>query len=117
MDRGRLARNVSEFGRMYLGNRMGQAGLALLFIFIGMAALAPYLTPYHPMYTMQLANFRAKPQWLGPLLPPNLYLITDPGLPSVAALGEWSLELTGGSSASWTGSGGGRGEPPGRPPA
>jgi len=104
MDRGRLAGSVSEFGRMYLGNRMGQAGLALLIFFIGMAALAPYLTPYDPMYTMQLANFRAKPQWLDPTLPPNLYLITDPGLSSAASLGEWSLEATGGSSASWTGS-------------
>jgi len=104
MDREKIAESVSEFGRMYLRNRMGQAGLALLIIFIGMAASAPYLTPYDPMYTMQLANFRAKPQWLDPALPPNLYLITDPGLSSAASLGEWSLEATVGSSASWTGS-------------
>jgi len=104
MDRKQLAKSVAEFSRMYLRNRMGQAGLALLFIFIGMAALAPYLTPYDPMYTMQLANFRAKPQWLDPSLPPNLYLITDPALSSEAAMGEWSAEATGGAAVLWTGS-------------
>lgn len=104
MDRIQLAKSVAEFSRMYLRNRMGQAGLALLLIFIGMAALAPYLTPYDPMYTMQLANFRAKPQWLDPSLPPNLYLISDPALSSEAAMGEWSAETSGSTAVSWTGS-------------
>jgi len=104
MERARIWRGALEFGRMYLRNRMGQAGLALLILFIGMAVLAPYATPYDPMYTMQLANFRAKPQWLDQTLPPNLYLVADPGLDSAAAMGEWSVDSTGGSTVSWTGS-------------
>jgi ABC-type dipeptide/oligopeptide/nickel transport system permease subunit len=106
MSREQLTKSVTEFGRMYLRNRMGQAGLLLLLIFIGMATLAPYLTPYDPMYTMQLANFRAKPQWLDPTLPPNLYLVQSPSLATADALNEWSIEASGGSTISWTGSNG-----------
>jgi ABC-type dipeptide/oligopeptide/nickel transport system permease subunit len=103
LDGKQLRKSVVEFGGMYLRNRMGQAGLVLLLIFIGMAALAPYLTPYDPMYTMQLANFRAKPQWLDPTLPPNLYLVQSPALTTAEALAEWRTETSGGSTVSWTG--------------
>jgi len=104
MDREQLAKSVAEFSRMYMRNRMGQAGLALLLIFIGMAALAPYLTPYDPIYTMRLANFRAKPQWLDSTLPPNLYLVQNPAFATAEALAEWRTEVSGGSTVSWTGS-------------
>ena len=104
LDGKQLRKSVTEFGGMYLRNRMGQAGLLLLLVFIGMAALAPYLTPYDPMYTMQLANFRAKPQWLDPTLPPNLYLVQNPAFSTAEALAEWRTEASGGSTVSWTSS-------------
>ncbi len=103
MKRDKLTKGLTEFGRLYLSNRMGQAGLVLLLLFIGMAVLAPYITPYDPIYTMQLANFRAKPQWLDPTLPPNLYPVDDPGFGTASSLSEWTTTAEG-AAISWTNS-------------
>jgi ABC-type dipeptide/oligopeptide/nickel transport system permease subunit len=91
MKKGKLTKSLTEFGGMYLKNRMGQAGLILLLIFIVIAALAPHLTPYDPIYTMQLANFRAKPKWLDPTLPPNFYPVSNPEFDSSSALNDWKI--------------------------
>lgn len=87
---------------MYSRSRLGIAGLILLSSFIGMALLAPYITPYDPVYSMQLASFRAKPQWLDPSLPPNLYIIKDPSFSSANSLDEWVLEASTPSKISWS---------------
>ena len=84
-----------EFAVRYSKSRLGIVGLGLLLFFIAMATLAPILTPYDPQYTMQLANFRAKPEWLDAALPRNTYYIKDPGFTTSNALEEWNIVTTG----------------------
>ena len=100
---GRLRKSVVEFSRLYLGNRMGLVGLLLLLFFVGMALSAPYVTPYDPQYSMQLANFRAKPFWLDKKLPPNIYFVKDPGFDTPESLTNWEVTSTGSASIGWTG--------------
>ncbi len=82
---------------------MGIAGLAILLIFAGIASAAPYLTPYDPQLTMQLASFRAKPEWLDPSLPRNMYPISDPTFASSNSLQEWTRVAPNPSLVSWSG--------------
>lgn len=87
---------------MYSRSRMGMAGLIILLIFALMAISAPFLTPYDPQYTMQLASFRAKPEWLDPTLPRNIFIISDPGFASSGSLSDWTIEVDGPSTVSWS---------------
>lgn len=99
-----LLKNFSDFARMYSKSRMGIAGLAILIFFAGMAVLAPYLTPYDPVYTQQLASFRAKPEWLDPSLPRNIYPISDPTFKSQSSLQEWTIVAPGSTLITWSSS-------------
>ena len=100
--RRRLLTGFLDFAKTYSKSRLGIAGLALLLFFSGMAVAAPLLTPYDPMYSMQLASFRAKPSWLDPSLPSNTYLMKDPGFSSASSLNEWTINAPGTSSVSWS---------------
>ena len=93
--RNQLLKKTLEFATLYSKSRLGIAGLFLLLFFIGMAALAPFLTPYDPQLTMQLANFRAKPEWLDSNLPRNTYYVNDPAFNSIASLNEWKTTTSG----------------------
>jgi len=81
---------------------MGMAGVIILLFFACIAILSPFLTPYDPQYTMQLASFRAKPYWLDPTLPPNIYPIADPGFTSANSINEWTISREGSSQVSWS---------------
>jgi peptide/nickel transport system permease protein len=99
-----LWKNFSDFARMYRKSKMGIAGLAILLFFAGMALSAPYLTPYDPQYTMQLASFRAKPEWLDPSLPRNTYLVSDPAFRSQNSLQEWRIAAPRQALVAWSSS-------------
>jgi peptide/nickel transport system permease protein len=83
-----LVRSITGVAKRFAKSRMGIAGIIILLSFIAMALSAPYLTPYDPQFTMQLASFRAKPSWLDPSLSPNLHLISDSGFSSPDTLTE-----------------------------
>jgi len=93
---------LREFAALYAKSRLGVAGLALLLIFIATGLLAPLITPYDPQYSMQLANFRAKPEWLDASIPKNSYYPNDPGFASAASLREWTTSSSG-MSIQWSG--------------
>lgn len=103
MSSGRLLGGFAEFGRMYLRSKMGIAGLILLLFFIGMAVSAPFITPYDPQYSMQLASFRAKPEWLDPSLARNTFIMSDPAFGSASALNEWKMTVPSPFIVSWSG--------------
>jgi len=103
LDTERLLKSFSDFARMYSKSRMGMAGLSLLLFFAAMAISAPFLTPYDPQYTMQLASSRAKPEWLDPRLPRNTFIISDAGFSSPNSLNEWTIQEEGLSTVSWSG--------------
>ena len=90
-ERRQLIQRFKEFAILYSKSRLGVAGLTLLVFFIAIAVLAPLLTPYDPQYTMQLANFRAKPEWLYTSLPRNIYYLKDYGFTTSSSLNEWNI--------------------------
>jgi ABC-type dipeptide/oligopeptide/nickel transport system permease subunit len=95
-------RGLREFAKLYAKSRLGVAGLALLLIFIAIGLLASLLTPYDPQYSMQLANFRAKPEWLDASIPKNSYYPKDPGFKSAASIGDWTTSGSG-LNIQWSG--------------
>jgi len=98
----RLLKDFSDFARVYSKSRMGMAGLILLLFFAVMAISAPFLTPYDPQYTMQLASSRAKPDWLDSRLPRNIFIVSNPGFTSSDSLSEWTIVTEGTSVVSWS---------------
>lgn len=88
-------RNVKKFLKLYGRSRMGLSGAAIMLFFLLMAALAPYLTPYDPIYSMGLAQFRAKPEWLAKTgnleLPRNMFPITDAGFSESSSVQSWTV--------------------------
>ena len=100
--RKQLLKNFSNFLVRYSKSRMGIAGIILLLFFIIMALVAPLLTPYDPIYTMQLASFRAKPDWVDPSLPHNILLISDPSFTSSDSMKDWTLTASSPSVISWS---------------
>ena len=94
-EKDKTLRGLREFSILYSKSRLGVAGLVLLLIFIAIGLLAPIITPYDPQTSMQLANFRARPIWLDPSIPPNMYNVASPGFDSAASLGEWIIMDTG----------------------
>jgi len=57
-------RRIKGFWEEFRRNRIGLAGLFLLFIFVFMAVLAPWLTPYDPLAVNRVADGFALPQWV-----------------------------------------------------
>ena len=104
-EKNQLLRGFREFAALYGKSGLGVTGLALLLIFIAIGLLAPVITPYDPQTSMQLANFRAKPQWLDASIPQNIYYVKDPGFTSSTALGEWAVTNSG-ITAGWSGQAG-----------
>ncbi len=109
-EKNKLLRNLGEFAGLYKKSRLGVAGLALLLIFIAIGLLAPVITPYDPQTSMQLANFRAKPDWLDPSIPKNTYYVADPSFKSSTSLAEWVVTKTG-ITLEWSGQAGYEGIP------
>ena len=78
-----LWRKSKDFGRHFLRNRKGVTGVVILVFYILVALLAPYLTPYDPVYSKYVAGPRAKPLWFRYLpglhhLSMNLEPVEDP---------------------------------------
>jgi ABC-type dipeptide/oligopeptide/nickel transport system permease subunit len=101
-NRKQFFKGLREFAALYTKSRLGVAGFSLLLIFIAIGLLAPFITPYDPQYSMQLANFRAKPAWLDASIPPNVYNVKDSGFTSSNSLGEW-LITNSGTTVNWVG--------------
>jgi peptide/nickel transport system permease protein len=101
-EKNKMMRELREFASMYGKSRLGMAGLIMLIIFIVIGVCAPIITPYDPMTTMQLANFRSEPEWLNAKTPKNTYYVTDPGFTSSTSMNEWTTSGSGISTA-WTG--------------
>jgi ABC-type dipeptide/oligopeptide/nickel transport system permease subunit len=51
---------------------------------------------------MQLASFRAKPEWLDPSLPRNIFPISDPGFTSPESLQEWTMYVPSSLTVEWS---------------
>jgi ABC-type dipeptide/oligopeptide/nickel transport system permease subunit len=109
-EKNQFLRGFREFTGLYRKSRLGVAGLTLLLIFIAIGVLAPLFTPYDPQTSMQLANFRAKPDWLDQSIPKNMYYVTDPGFSSSGSLSGWTVTSTG-IVAEWSGQAGYNGIP------
>jgi len=95
-----ILKGLREFVALYSKSRLGMAGFILLLIFIAIGLLAPVITPYDPQSSMQLANFRAKPEWLDASIPPNIYYVKDSGFTAPTSLEEWQI-TTSGISVNW----------------
>jgi len=94
---------LKRFLNIFLRNTKGIAGLAILIIFLVMAAGAPFLTPYDPILSEGLAGGTAAPTWLRyfppalggqPDLSENMWVVNDPGFKNPPAInssmiGEW----------------------------
>jgi peptide/nickel transport system permease protein len=85
------ARRLKSFWEDYKRNKIGLVGIAILTIFITLALLAPWLTPYHPTESRYLAESLAMPQWLTIFpqfsdLPPTIEINTLWGLKNKSAL-------------------------------
>ncbi len=79
-----LWQRSKNFGRLFIRSRKGVAGVLILAFYIAIAILAPYLTPYDPVYSKYVAGPRAKPIWFRYLpghqhLSYNIEPIDDPG--------------------------------------
>jgi len=90
------ARRIKEFWKEYRRNKLGLIGLGLLLIFAIMAFGAPYLTPYDPLHSTNLAGSRAKPIWMTffvgyQKLSRNIQPIKDPGFNSQESLKNWQI--------------------------
>lgn len=57
-------RKLKGFWEDYRRNKIGLAGIAILTMFILVALLAPWLTPYHPTQSKYLAESLAMPEWV-----------------------------------------------------
>lgn len=101
-EKNQFLRGFKEFAVLYGKSRLGMVGLAMLLTFMAIGLLAPFITPYDPQRSMQLANFRAKPDWLDASIPRNTYYVDDPGFASSTSLGEWVVSNTG-ISVEWSG--------------
>jgi len=98
-------RNVKKFLKLYFKNKSGIAGLMIIAFFLSMGLLAPYLTPYDPLYTYGLADFKAKPEWLdlSGTLPRNMYPVADPGFTGQDALKNWLIISPSSATVAWNG--------------
>jgi peptide/nickel transport system permease protein len=99
-------RNAKKFLKLYFKNKSGIAGLIIIVFFLSMGLLAPYLTPYDPLYTYGLADFRAKPEWLDPsgTLPRNMYPVADSGFTNQNSLENWLITGPPSSTVAWNSS-------------
>jgi peptide/nickel transport system permease protein len=57
-------RRLKDFWEDYRRNKIGLAGITIVTIFVLVALLAPWLTPYHPTQSKYLAESLAMPQWI-----------------------------------------------------
>ncbi|RLG66178.1 hypothetical protein DRN89_01600 [archaeon] len=91
------AKKLNEYWLLYKRNRKGMLGLGILLFFIGMAILAPYLTPWDPVNTRELADHRAKPEWMigieghGSL---NIEPVKDSDFLNPSSVEEWMINVT-----------------------
>lgn len=88
-------RNAKKFLRLYFRSRMGLAGAGIILFFLLMGSLAQYMTPYDPLYSMGLAQFRARPEWLAKVgdleLARNMLPVTDPGFSRSSSIQSWRV--------------------------
>jgi len=88
-------RNTKKFLKLYARSRMGLAGAGIVLFFLLMGALAPYITPYDPIHSISLAQFRAKPEWLAKTgeteLPRNMYPVVDSGFSQSSSIQSWMI--------------------------
>ncbi len=75
-------RRVKGFWEDYRRNKIGLMGIAILTMYISVALLAPWLTPYHPTQSKYLAESLAMPQWVAILpqfseMPPTTEILAD----------------------------------------
>jgi len=101
-------RNAKKFLRRYFRSPMGISGAAIILFFVLIAALAPYMTPYDPIYTMGLAEYRAKPEWLAKAgnleLARNMYPVTDSGFSRASSIQSWTVTQSSSSArVLWSG--------------
>jgi len=59
-----LTRRIKGFLDEFFHNKIGLVGLALLFMFVGTAIFAPWLSPYDPITAPRVAGKFAVPSWL-----------------------------------------------------
>jgi len=58
------SRKIKSFWADFGRNRIGIVGIGIVLVFVFTAALAPWLTPYHPINDQNLATDMAKPAWV-----------------------------------------------------
>jgi ABC-type dipeptide/oligopeptide/nickel transport system permease subunit len=58
------SRKIKSFWADFGRNRIGIVGIGIVLVFVFTAALAPWLTPYHPIIDQNLAIDMAKPAWV-----------------------------------------------------
>jgi len=58
------SRRIKGFWQEFSHNRIGFVGLLLLFMYVGMAIFAPWLTPYDPISSTRVAEGFAAPSWM-----------------------------------------------------
>jgi peptide/nickel transport system permease protein len=59
-----IARRISGFWYEFKRKRIGVVGVIILAFFVGMALLAPLLTPYDPINKQRVAQDFAMPEWM-----------------------------------------------------
>jgi len=88
-----------RFLKVFLSNKRGLVGLGILAFFVFLAAVGPYMTPYHPILSVNLGGRLAAPTWLkslpgGEYLSENLEVVPNPGFQTPDTIKEWNFTST-----------------------
>lgn len=88
------------FFKIFLSNKRGVLGLAILILSSFVAMIAPFIAPNDPVHDTYVAGDFAAPMWLkwlsgGQGFSENLQLIDEPGFPTMASVtNEWNFTST-----------------------
>jgi len=92
-------RRFREFWGQYRRNKLGIMGLGLIIVFTLLAVGAPFITPYDPLKSTNLAGSKAAPVWMT-AFPPyqhasrNIDPISDTSLSSQDSFKQWQVSST-----------------------
>ncbi|TMI09210.1 ABC transporter permease [Candidatus Bathyarchaeota archaeon] len=86
---------LKQFGK----SKRAIIGIVVLVFYVGFALVAPFVTPYDPLYSNFLAGEFAKPTWLsglpgGSSLSQNMQLFSTPGFSSPSSLQDQGWNVT-----------------------
>ncbi len=92
-------RRFKEFWGQYRRNKLGMIGLGLIILFSMMAIGAPFITPYDPLKSTNLAGSKAAPIWMTAFpgyeqASRNMDPINDPSLSTKEAFSKWQVSST-----------------------